>query len=185
MPRAAFLKQLCSYPLHVVAYSMGARLCLEALFYYDAPFLSLTCLSPTLVTSSLQQRKELENKWIKELTEGSVESFINNWYKQPIFSGFSPPKERFSQKKEDLIHVLKDYSFSNCPPLLPKIPSCKTPLQFLFRKNDPKAKCLENNKNLHFLNEGSHAIHLEQTSSCIELIYSFITNQRSQQSVLD
>jgi hypothetical protein len=144
---------------------MGARIALEALLYNKAPFLSLTCISTTLEILDRKNRIKQENEWIEKLSSCSIEEFILYWYSQPIFNGFIPPKRRYKQNKQDLIKVLKDYSSLNSPPFLEKIAGSKTPIHFLYKENDPKAKGYDPPlKNTHFIQGKSHPIHLENPS---------------------
>jgi pimeloyl-ACP methyl ester carboxylesterase len=157
----------------VVAYSMGARLALEALFYYGAPFLSLTCLSATLEVENKVWRRLQEVQWIDQLKNNSIEEFINNWYTQKIFDNFKPPKRRYTQNKEALIQILQEYSILNAPSFLPDIFKSKVPIQFIFRNNDPKAIPLKGFSGVYFINGSSHSIHLEYrilTSNVIKKI---------------
>ena len=162
MPKDTFLKELAAHPpVHVVAYSMGARLALEALFYHGAPFLSLTCLSATLEIENRERRQLQETKWMDQLKNHSIKDFIDSWYTQKIFAHFTPPKRRYTQDKEALIQILKEYSILNAPSFLPDIFKRGVPIQFIFRENDPKADPLKGFEDVHFVKGSSHCIHLE------------------------
>lgn len=145
---------------------MGARLALEALLYHGASFKSLTCLSATLTVGNLKERKDLEQKWISDLSSLPLETFIKGWYKQKIFLGFSPPSRRFSQNKENLLKVLNDYSILKMPPLIEKLPACKTPISFIYKEKDPKARPLKGLAGISFIKAKTHAIHLENPRDC-------------------
>ena len=150
-------------PRHVVAYSMGGRLALESLLYYRARFLSLTLLSTT-VDFDYSERVKKERVWIDALTALSTGEFVDYWYSQKLFEGFLPPESRFTQNKDDLLKVLKEYSITQSP-CLKKNPSI--PVHYIYRKGDPKAKGI---KNVYFVDGKSHAIHIE----CMDLIKDFI-----------
>lgn len=149
---------------------MGGRLALEALLYHNAPFLSLTCLSTTLEIPDRKSRIEKENEWIEKLSTSSIEEFIDYWYSASIFKGFTPPKRRYNQNKENLIKILNEYSILHSPPFIEKIEKCKTPLHLLYRKNDPKGAKITGLKNTHFINAATHPIHLENPVECGKII---------------
>lgn len=161
-------------PAHVVAYSMGARLALEALFYYNAPFLSLTCLSSTLEVHNKEHRKEMESRWIDQLNSHSTENFIKQWYRQNIFGDFNIPKRRYTQNKEALIQILEEYSILKAPSFLTDIWYSKTPIHFIFKENDPKADPLKGFQNLHFVPGISHCIHLENKKELLFIIKNIL-----------
>ena len=172
----AFLKELASLPpQHVVAYSMGARLALEALFYYKAPFLSLTCLSTTLEIKSISARKELEEQWMKSLSELPTKAFIDTWYRQEIFKTFTPPKRRYFQNKKDIHQVLSEYSILKSPSFIENIQKTKTPLHFIYRRKDPKAIPLKDYPNIHYVNNSSHSIHLENKDSILSILDNILS----------
>lgn len=153
---------------------MGARLALEALLYYDAPFLSLTCMSTTLEIKCRSQREKQEALWIDRLKKSSIPSFIKYWYNQKIFLSFSIPEKRFDQNKESLLFCLKEFSILNQPLMIEKILKSNKKIQFIYRKNDPKATPLQGRKSLYFINNTSHCIHLEAYDQCKILIENFL-----------
>ncbi len=164
MKKEDFLQSLAELsPQHVVAYSMGGRLALESLLYYRARFLSLTLLSTT-VDFDYNERIKKENVWIEALTTLSTGEFVRYWYSQKIFKGFTPPESRFTQNKDDLLKVLKEYSITQSPCLKKKPPLA---VNYIYRKGDPKAKEVTG---AYFVDGKSHAIHLE----CIDLIKDFL-----------
>lgn len=177
MAKDIFIKKLTKLPpKHVVAYSMGGRIALEALILHNAPFLSLTCLSTTLAIDDIKKRQLKEKTWIYNLKNMDLKQFINYWYSQALFTGFKPPPERYIQNKTDLINILQQYSTLHCPPLVNKIQSCKSPIQFVYKENDPKARYLSGYKNLYFVKSKSHCIHLENPKSCIKIIKQYYNN---------
>ena len=153
---------------------MGGRLALEAMLYYDAPFLSLTCLSTSLTVLDRKKRIKQEQAWIQKLEESTIEEFIDYWYRQKIFSGFLWPSRRYIQNKEGLLHCLNEFSILKSPPLTNKILSTNKKIQFLYRDNDPKANPIKNFKNLHYIKSNSHCIHLENKEACITHIHNFL-----------
>ncbi|MCH9621918.1 MAG: 2-succinyl-6-hydroxy-2,4-cyclohexadiene-1-carboxylate synthase [Chlamydiia bacterium] len=157
--------------MHVLAYSMGGRIALEALINHNAPFLSLTCLSTTLSIDNLKNRLLLEQSWIDKLKNHSIKEFIDFWYSQNLFKDFNIPPKRYTQKKEDLIKVLQEYSITKSNISINDIQNCKTPIQFIYRKKDPKAFFLQDYSNLTYVNSPNHAIHIESYEEVVSLLY--------------
>jgi len=147
---------------------MGARIALEAFVQHGAPFKSLTCLSTTLSIAGVEKRKEQEALWIKKLKDSSIKEFVKFWYGQNLFNGFSIPKTRFQQNKDDLTKVLQEYSI-----LKTNISSIdqSLPIRFLYRRGDPKALKAPNPR---FIAANNHAILLENPSACARSTQQFI-----------
>jgi len=154
---------------------MGARIALEALFYNNAPFLSLTCLCPTLEVNDREKRMKEETLWKETLSKRTTKDFINYWYKNPIFAGFTIPKHRYKQNKADLLKVMEEYSILKMPPLLEKLASTSRRVGFIYKKNDPKASPLNNYPHLYFIDATSHAIHIENSNECSSHIKSILS----------
>jgi pimeloyl-ACP methyl ester carboxylesterase len=165
MQKKDFLQSLADLPpKHVVAYSMGGRLALEALLYYKAPFLSLTLLSTTTFCINIEERIKKERGWIEALKTLSIKDFVKLWYSQELFNGFTPPLSRFIQNKENLLNILEEYSITKGPCL---ITNRKKGITYIFKEDDPKGKNLPNT---HFVKARSHAIHLECPQQIIQIL---------------
>ena len=153
---------------------MGARIALEALLYKNAPFLSLTCLCPTLEVNDRENRIKEETLWKETLSKSTTKTFINYWYKNPIFADFTIPKHRYKQNKADLLKVMEEYSILKMPPLAEKLKSSSTRVGFIYKKNDPKASPLNKYPHLYFIDATSHAIHIENSNECSSYIKSIL-----------
>ncbi|MCH9811968.1 hypothetical protein K0U07_04290 [bacterium] len=153
---------------------MGARLALEALLYYNAPFLSLTCLSTTLEIEDREKRALQESSWVDSLKSNPLKTFVDDWYNAPLFDTFTPPSKRYSQNPLHLIKVLQDYSTLSSPDFKKIICRKKLPLHFIYREGDKKAAPLKDYQNLYFLNAKSHAIHMEAPSSLANIIRNIL-----------
>jgi hypothetical protein len=153
---------------------MGARIALEALLYKNAPFLSLTCLCPTLEVADRESRIKEETLWKEMLIKSTIKDFVNYWYKNPLFTGFTIPKQRYRQNKGDLLNVLDEYSILKMPPLVEKLASTSITVKFIYKKDDKKALPIKNYPHLYFIDATSHAIHIENPHSCSLLLKQFM-----------
>lgn len=154
---------------------MGARLALEALLTYKAPFLSLTCLSTTIEVENPKKRKEQESVWLQTLQQSSIPTFIDSWYSSPLFDGFNIPKRRYNQNKENLIKILEEYSILKAPSFKKNILQSDMPISFIYRKNDPKSSPVQDHKRLYFVEAKNHAIHLEVPDQITRLLKKNLT----------
>lgn len=151
---------------------MGARIALQAMLIHNAPFASLTCLSASLKVEDAALRTSQEETWLNKLESSSIVSFVNYWYKMPIFSGFSFPHYRYMQEKEGLIHCLQQFSILGDEPILDLIHSSNK-LSFIYKKNDPKAASLQDFPNVYYVDSPHHSIHLQSSKECMQLLQSF------------
>ena len=107
--------------MHIVGYSMGGRLAMQYAEKFEDKVASLTILSAhTGLISGKEERLLLDEKWANILLK-SYDTFLDEWYKQPIFGGYKPNlEERKKHNPIELAKALLFYSLGNQPLFKPK-----------------------------------------------------------------
>jgi 2-succinyl-6-hydroxy-2,4-cyclohexadiene-1-carboxylate synthase len=98
-----FLEELDVADCHFVAYSMGARLGFYLAVTYPAAFRSfvLESGSPGIRDTGMRiKRIERDEALAKSLESQDLESFLVEWYKQPLFNTLRENRERFESMLE-------------------------------------------------------------------------------------
>lgn len=152
-------------PVHLIGYSMGGRLALQYAKKFPERICQLTLLSthPGLNTFEERQRRiEHDQKWANRILNDDFDVFLQDWYAQPIFGGFTPPlKERREQNQNDLAKALVHYSLGNQTHFYPKA-------HYLVGEGDEKLRVIHPKATI--ILHAAHAIHLENPKDVAEQI---------------
>jgi 2-succinyl-6-hydroxy-2,4-cyclohexadiene-1-carboxylate synthase len=146
---------------HLVGYSMGGRLALQI---PKSQILSLTLISthPGLKTPAEKSARLLHDQKIaNDLLTLPIDTFLSQWYSNPIFSSFRPDfSSRRNHNKADLAKTLLHYSLGHQP--FHHLTNVITgALDIKFRSLSPNPIIIEN---------ASHAVHLEQPEAVAKII---------------
>lgn len=154
----------------LVGYSMGGRLALHYAKKHPKKVKELILLSvnPGL-KEGREERQAWDEMWIAHLQNEGMESFLEKWYKQELFSSFrfteKIKQRRMKYLPDHLAEVMRDYSPAKMENLWPHLPYISSPLLFLFGENDIKYHAigaeLQPNFECAWIPNASHAIHLE------------------------
>ena len=173
----------------LVGYSLGGRIALQ--LSHRLPLKGLVAISSHIGLHSSKQ-KELRVQedllWKKRLETFSPEEFLKLWYKQPVFSSL---QKNTNEKRTLLNSLLSQRSYTNPEELalvleemsLAKQPFLDTspcPTYFLFGKEDKKYEALYSTLPKHIertgISEASHALLVEDPTTCALLIKNWITS---------
>ena len=171
---------------HVVGYSMGGRIALYLSSLRPHWFSSLTLIS---TNPGLQNEQEIRNRliseeqWIKKLEKNSIETFINDWYKQPLFSNYKPHSIRYTQDSKNLTSAIRKFSIAKLPSMWDYLLNVRHPLQMVFGEHDQKfmkvkreIDQIDTEKQIQLLisQNTSHPVHLEAPDFLIDTIDIFV-----------
>ncbi|MES2344759.1 MAG: alpha/beta fold hydrolase [Chlamydiota bacterium] len=144
----------------LIGYSMGGRVALQLQQKYTDRINKLVLLSSHF---GLKEETEKQKRWdedcilAKKLETMPIKEFLADWYAQPLFAGFDMPQRRLHIDKTYHSTLLRNYTLSKQPFLLPK----KDTL-LLYGERDAKYKNLyQDFPQAHAIKNACHAIHLE------------------------
>ena len=163
----------------LVGYSLGGRVALH--FTLNYPQLVSTLILES-TSAGIEKEKEREARFqndlllSKKLTTGSLDTFLNNWYGQPLFFGIKTHNgylALFKRRKQNNPHllakVLESFSPGRQPYLMDKLSSLKIPLNLICGENDDKylnlmrgIKKHNPHFNLKVFENSGHNIHFEK-----------------------
>ncbi|WP_438461549.1 2-succinyl-6-hydroxy-2,4-cyclohexadiene-1-carboxylate synthase [Staphylococcus pseudintermedius] len=146
----AVLAQFKGYTLYLHGYSMGARVALAyALQYQDAlAGVVLESGSPGIEDDEARlERQQVDAARARVLEIASIEVFVNDWEKLPLFQTQRFLTEttrqhirelRLAQQPKRLAKALRDYGTGHMPNLWPQLASLKLPVQLIVGEWDEK-----------------------------------------------
>lgn len=168
---------------HLVGYSMGGRIAFSLTDQFPDRFESLIILSahPGLKDEN-ERRSRLQNdlKWAEKLEQMPMDTFLKEWYQQPIFESFlhsgkiyeEAVKKRSEQNSKSLARILKNFSLGNTPP----IETFFSPCLLIYGEKDVKYAALYSklNAKIDKIEGCGHVLHLENPLQCSKKIEHFI-----------
>ena len=194
----------------LVAYSMGARLALDMVVSHPDKFSGLVIISSS---PGIREEKERESRAIKDLllsaqireAEDGLESFLNLWYRQPLFGKFadSPQfpailaKRAGSHTAHGLADALSGLSPGLQDPLWSDLKSLRVPLAVVCGDLDDKYLslsqemcglarqspflCEEEDVEVHVVQGVGHCVHIEAPQVVAPILTQFLrrANQRA------
>lgn len=134
--------------LHVVGYSLGARLALALLVRHRALFRAATLIAahPGLsLASERAARAERDATWIRMLRQEGLEAFVQAWEQQPMFNSQAALPEasrshqtaqRLRHDPEQLARVLESLGLAQMPCFLDDLPNLTLPIDLLAGASD-------------------------------------------------
>lgn len=141
-------------PVHLVGYSMGARVALGLLSSFPHLFARATLVGVNPGLSSEEARQDRlgwESRWIDILEQDGLAVFEHQWKAQPIFKTqlSIPPRSQDAQRSArlthtaaGLVHALHVLGLGSMPNFWPRLESMKTPLTFVYGERDEKFSAL-------------------------------------------
>lgn len=185
------LEQLSISVCDLVGYSMGGRLALYLAIYYPNRIrrLVLESASAGLATESEREaRRQHDASLAQQLTTERLESFLQRWYRQPLFASlsrhpsFTPIwQRRLRNRPEALARSLRHMGTGQQPSLWNAIRHHAIPTLVLVGENDAKfraiaaAMCDRCVAMTSVVVPGcAHTIHGEQLAQFVALIHQFL-----------
>ncbi len=135
-------------PVHLVGYSLGARLALALLLSRPDRVTRLTVVgaNPGLTSPAARAgRRAQDARWLDLLEAGDLERFVDAWERQALFatSAALPPARREAQRRERLRHdprglarALRSLGLGEMPDLLPGLAASRAPLDLVVGELD-------------------------------------------------
>ena len=181
-------------PVTLIGYSLGGRLALD--FATRRPELveKLVILSANPGIEDPQERearREWDKKWCDLLKEKGLETFLDKWYAQPLFSEMRKQanyseifKRRMQNDPKEIIATFESLSPGVLPSRWDAIQKFSFPTLFLFGARDVKYQLIRNKLeklgvNTDLIPNSGHAIHLENPTACANKIKEFLCQQAS------
>ena len=141
-------------PVHLVGYSMGARLALGLLAHDPTPFARATLISvnPGLADESQRRARVADDeRWARLIETQGLPAFVDAWEAQPLFaSQASVPAERRRRAHErrlrhdpaGLTAALRGLGLGVMPDLWPSLTTLPVPVTFVAGERDAKFAAL-------------------------------------------
>ena len=122
--------------VHLVGYSMGARIALGLVLARPEAFSRVTLIgvNPGLKTAPERSaRRATEQQWQEQLLGQGLESFVDSWQTQPLFSTQStlPSEHRAQQREIRLGHDPKALAWSLATLGLGAMPDYREPIRHI------------------------------------------------------
>lgn len=192
------LDRLAFWPCTIVGYSMGGRLALYLTLTLADPRrltgLVLESASPGLVEPIARaDRRRADKIWAKRLESEPIESVLDDWYQQPIFSSLVQhpafPRmrsRRLTQQGPSLAEVLRSMGLGQQPNLWPLLPRLTRPTLLIVGDRDTKFCHL--NRQIQAQNPGKitlqifpecgHNCHVEDPKTYATIVLSFLKERQ-------
>ncbi|WP_071189083.1 2-succinyl-6-hydroxy-2,4-cyclohexadiene-1-carboxylate synthase [Trichormus sp. NMC-1] len=179
----------------LIGYSMGGRLALYLTLYFPEKFIKvvLESASPGIPTDTerlarIKSDFQIASKLTRIINKKDFQTFLNNWYNQPIFGNIKnhsqyPPmlESRLENNPLELVKSLQFMGNGYQPSLWEKLEQNKLPLLLLVGKNDKKFVNINTAMSyrcefsqLRIINKSAHNIHLENTLDFVKNIRNFL-----------
>lgn len=181
----------------LVGYSMGGRLALYLTLYFPERFIKvvLESASPGLPTNAerlarIKSDYQITCKLIRIIDENKFNTFLNNWYNQPIFGNIKnhPAYQRMLESRltNNPLELGKSLQFMGTgyqPSLWDKIEENQLPLLLLVGEFDKKFVNINTAMSyrtelakLQIIKQSGHNTHLENTWAFVENLRKFFAN---------
>ena len=178
----------------LLGYSMGGRLALYLMLHFPKYFYKviLESASPGLLTEKekidrVKRDGQIARKLVRMIAKDDFNTFLDNWYSQPIFGNIKnhPQFEQMikNRLRNNSLELAKSLQFMGTgvqPSLWNNLQQNQAPLLLLAGENDTKfvdinIKMVNANEfsELNVIKKAAHNIHLENTSAFIENIRDF------------
>jgi 2-succinyl-6-hydroxy-2,4-cyclohexadiene-1-carboxylate synthase len=184
-------QQLIQHPCGLMGYSMGGRLGLYLALHFSQYFnkVILESASPGLMTDAEKAvRRQYENQLIQDLTQGRFAQFLDQWYRQPLFSPLRNHPEfpamfarRLHNNPCGIAKSVKFLGTGHQPSLWEKLSDNQLPLLLLVGELDHKFVSINQEMaqqcaiaELVVVKACGHTIHLEEVSTFCERVSRFL-----------
>lgn len=141
-------------PVHLLGYSMGARVALGLLDTFPNLFTQATLVgvNPGLESEEARQdRLGWESRWIDVLEQDGIAVFEHQWRAQPLFrtQHTIPPRSQDAQRSAclthtapGLVHALHVLGLGSMPNYWDRLANIKTPITLVYGELDKKFAAL-------------------------------------------
>jgi len=189
---ATLILDLTTPPVHLVGYSMGARLALYLALRYPQLFRSLVLESgsPGLATEAERQARHTSDEQLAQrLEQNGIEPFVAYWEQIPLFASQSRlpsavrqqlRQQRLQNNPVGLAHSLRGMGTGAQPSLWEKLPQLHLPTLLLAGELDSKFVAIAQQMasqlpqaEIAIIPEVGHTIHLERPQTFTERITLF------------
>lgn len=180
-------------PVHLVGYSLGARVALGLLASRPSLVASATLASAHSGLASSDERRERllwENRWVHLLRDGGIEAFVDAWEQLPLFSTQRrlPPELTHEQRivrrghdAEGLARALEGMGLAQMPNFGPALAETPVPVQLVVGELDTKFIAIAQRVTsqnpgvrLHVLPQCGHNPLLEAPSALADLLIEWL-----------
>lgn len=175
----------------LVGYSMGGRLALYLTLHFPEKFAKvvLESASPGLKTATgRSRRRQRDAQRAHQLETTDFNSFLLQWYRQPIFHSLSAHRDfeklrdrRLENNPVELAKSLRNMGTGTQPSLWEKLPENQTPLLLLVGESDNKFQVINEQiaqqcpaAQVKIIPESGHNIHWERPQIYAQTIRDFI-----------
>lgn len=183
------LAPLNQTPMHLVGYSLGARLALALALRSGAMWASVTLIGGHVGLedpTARQHRRENDDRWRAMLYDEGIKAFVESWEAQPIFApqAHLPRVVREAQRARRLQHdpnaladSLNSTGLAVMPNLWPMLRHNTVPMRFVvgdadrkFRVIVERAQPITPKASLHLLTDCGHNPLLEAPGALADLL---------------
>ena len=175
-----------SSPVYFLAYSMGARLFLKALFenrWKPAGLILVGATGGLELESERSERLAHDRELAESIREHGIEAFIDSWMQQPMIAsqrGMTSP-ERIRRKKtlqpDALAEALVEFSSGNLPSVWHRLSEIDCPTLLVAGEKDSKYRSLHERMlelipgaEIQMVQGSGHAPYLEQPAVFREIL---------------
>ena len=177
-------------PVYVLAYSMGARLFLKALFeneWHPAGLILVGATGGLELESERSERLAHDRELAESIREHGIEAFIDSWMRQPMIASQRgmTSAERIRRKKtllpDALAEALVAFSSGNLPSVWHRLNEIDCPTLLVAGENDSKYRKLHERMvelipgaEIQIVPNAGHAPYLEQPQTFREILITRI-----------
>ncbi|MCP4727654.1 MAG: 2-succinyl-6-hydroxy-2,4-cyclohexadiene-1-carboxylate synthase [bacterium] len=178
----------------LVGYSMGGRTGLFTLLKYPEYFrkIVLESVNPGIEDEiERANRAENDKKTADRIVNDDINTFLNDWYSQPLFGNISENedyprliKNRSKNDREGLSNSLHYMGTGMQPPLWSRIPEIKSEILYIAGGLDNKyvqigsrLKSIKHDLKLEIIEKAGHNTHFQQPGIFVEKVTEYFTQQ--------
>lgn len=186
-----FMKEKKFNKVDLIAYSMGGRLGLYLAINYPEYFdkIILESTSPGLKKKKERlDRIEQDKKLAKKILDTDFESFIEAWYRQPLFASLRRDEKKLDEMKKSREENREGYALSLLhmgtgiqPSLWKELDKIKSPTLLIAGELDVKFKTIAKemavlipSANLYIISDAGHNVHFEMPEIYANIVRDFL-----------
>ena len=177
----------------LVGYSMGARMALHAALQHPETVTHLVLVSGTAGIedeTERQQRVASDTELASRIESIGVSTFIDEWLALPMFNGLTPAtsqrEERLRNTAIGLADSLRYAGTGTQVPLWDALPTLRMPVLIVAGGKDEKFAQLAqrmheliDSSTLALVPESGHSVHLEATTSFVEILLTWLYDNKA------
>jgi 2-succinyl-6-hydroxy-2,4-cyclohexadiene-1-carboxylate synthase len=177
----------------LVGYSMGARMALHAALQHPETVTHLVLVSGTAGIedeTERQQRVASDTELASRIESIGVSTFIDEWLALPMFNGLTPAtsqrEERLRNTAIGLADSLRYAGTGTQVPLWDALPTLRMPVLIVAGGKDEKFAQLAqrmheliDSSTLALVPESGHNVHLEATTSFVEILLTWLYDNKA------